>query len=439
MNTILNELLSPLGSLPSDWESITSATVISTIQNYDVSNPNPKLLGVSFDNYLYDLNIQTGLASNPRYTVQIPLIDIAQAPDGKLYGISLQGRATPPNAFPSSLYLIDSDTGKTSLVQRTNILPITEGDLDFDPTTGVMYGVLTQTVFPTLFTINTANGQATQVATIGNQIRDISGIAFDANGRLYALDTKNDEFLEINKLSGEVITNLPLITSTGTKVDLGSTAGMDFNPVTGELFVADGDGIAGLGTNKLYTLNITNGVLNSIGDLGLSKGLSGLEFVWTSAPTPVPDTLTSSPMYRFKNMDQPGTYLFAGGEEAKNIRVNFKNFKEEGLAFSVATEKNDPLLQDFYRFRNTASGREGTYLFAGAEEAASIRANFKDFVEEGLAFYAYPGGMGTADFSRFQNSAIRGTYLFAGPTETASILANFPNFIYEGIAFGASG
>jgi hypothetical protein len=145
-------------------------------------------------------------------------------------------------------------------------------------------------------------------------------------------------------------------------------------------------------------------------------------------------------MYRFQNTGQPGTYLFAGEQEANSIRQSFKNFKEEGFAFQVAIEKSDPLLQPFYRFRNTALGREGTYLFAGEQEAVSIRQNYKNFVEEGLAFYAYGGGSGTGttNFARFQSKTVPGTYLFTGPAETPSVLSN-PNFAYEGTAFAAGG
>ncbi|MDJ0535331.1 MAG: hypothetical protein QNJ70_23060 [Xenococcaceae cyanobacterium MO_207.B15] len=38
---------------------------------------------------------------------------------------------------------------------------------------------------------------------------------------------------------------------------------------------------------------------------------------------------------RFQNSDRPGTYLFATGEERDNIRANFPNFMEEGLAFEA--------------------------------------------------------------------------------------------------------
>ncbi len=148
----------------------------------------------------------------------------------------------------------------------------------------------------------------------------------------------------------------------------------------------------------------------------------------------------TTPIIRFRNNDKPGTYLFAGEQEAISIRKNNKNFVEEGIAFPVAVSKTDPLMQPFYRFKNTDKGREGTYLFAGEQEAASIRKSYKNFVEEGLAFYAFPAGVGggTTDFIRFQNKSLPGTYLFTGPSETKSVLTN-PGFILEGSAFAAGG
>jgi hypothetical protein len=159
----------------------------------------------------------------------------------------------------------------------------------------------------------------------------------------------------------------------------------------------------------------------------------------TTPTTPLKDKLTT-PIIRFQNKDKPGTYLFAGQQEAISIRQNNKNFKEEGLAFQVAVSKDDPLMQPFYRFQNTAKGREGTYLFAGEQEAASIRQNNKNFVEEGLAFYAYSAGVGggTTEFSRFQNKSLPGTYLFTGPSETNSVRNN-SGFTLEGSAFAAGG
>jgi predicted outer membrane repeat protein len=157
-------------------------------------------------------------------------------------------------------------------------------------------------------------------------------------------------------------------------------------------------------------------------------------------PTPEEDPLEAldTEINRFQNTAVPGTYLFAGEEESENIRENFDNFEEEGLAFQVAVEPEDDLIP-LYRFQSTTT--PGTYLFAGEEERQSINENFSEsFNEEGLAFYVYgaDSNVGTT-FYRFQNTARPGTYLFAGPEERQNILDNFPEFVEEGAAFNVEG
>jgi hypothetical protein len=150
-----------------------------------------------------------------------------------------------------------------------------------------------------------------------------------------------------------------------------------------------------------------------------------------------------APMYRLRNDNVPGTYLFVGEQEAQSIAQNplYSNFINEGFAFAVATSQSDPLLRPFYRFANTTPGREGTYLFTGEQETQSIRQNYPNFRLDGLAFYALDAGFGngSTNFSRFQNLDMPGTYLFTGPTESAAILNNYPNFDLEGLAFAAGG
>jgi peptidyl-prolyl cis-trans isomerase A (cyclophilin A) len=158
------------------------------------------------------------------------------------------------------------------------------------------------------------------------------------------------------------------------------------------------------------------------------------EFVDSAFSVTVSSPKLNTPIRRFQNSGVPGTYLFAGESEALGIRANFKDFKEEGLAFQVAVEKTDSLMQPIFRFQNTSI--PGTYLFAGESEAANIRINFKNFKEEGTAFFVYGVGSGQGTtFNRFQNRSRPGTYLFAGPVETNSILANNKNFVLEGAAF----
>ncbi|WP_330203457.1 peptidylprolyl isomerase [Cyanobacterium sp. DS4] len=181
-----------------------------------------------------------------------------------------------------------------------------------------------------------------------------------------------------------------------------------------------------------------------------------------------------TPLYRFQNQDLPGTYLFVGEEERKNILRNFRNFKEEGLAFKSASQANgdtiktgetditikatnllgesaqqsfnvsvtgdvpenenqDQLIR-FNRFQNRDI--PSTYLYASEEESRSIRQNYTNFIEEGIAFYTYGADANLGqDIYRFQNTSQPGTYLFVGEEEKNSILANYPQFVLEGVAF----
>lgn len=139
---------------------------------------------------------------------------------------------------------------------------------------------------------------------------------------------------------------------------------------------------------------------------------------------------------RFQNSNAPEAYIYATGNEVHNIRNNFPDFVEEGIAFNAAIEPDDELIP-FYRFQNNQIS--GAYLFVGEEERNNINAspNFSNiFTEEGIAFYVF--GVGTdqeTTFSRFQNSDVPGTYIYATGIEADNIRNNLPGFIDEGIAF----
>lgn len=90
------------------------------------------------------------------------------------------------------------------------------------------------------------------------------------------------------------------------------------------------------------------------------------------------------PMYRFQSEVNPGTYLFVGEAERNSINDDFADsFTEEGLAFYVYGADSG-LGETVYRFQNLA--QPGTYLFAAEAERDNILANFPNFVEEGAAF-----------------------------------------------------
>ena len=99
---------------------------------------------------------------------------------------------------------------------------------------------------------------------------DVSGLAFDAAGTLYALDTGADALLVLDPADASTLATTPL------SAPLGAVAGMDFDPGSGVIYVADG-GTGG--QDALFTLDVATGVLTTIGPLGLESGLSGLAVV----------------------------------------------------------------------------------------------------------------------------------------------------------------
>ena len=172
-----------------------------------------------------------------------------------------------------------------------------------------------------------------------------------------------------------------------------------------------------------------------------ATGLSGeiVEETFSVAiDNPVNDLVLSSSLTRFQNSEVPGTFVFVSGDEAASIRDDFSQFAEEGIAFNAALEPGDDLIP-FFRFQNEQM--PGTFLFVNEIERNSINAdpNLNNiFTEEGIAFYVYGAGSNQAvSFSRFQNSAVPGTFIYATGDEANNIRNNFPQFVEEGIAFEA--
>ena len=226
------------------------------------------LLGLSFNGQLYDVNIATGAATSPRGTPIQFSVGITFGPNGILYGLTTLG-STPRN----SLISFDPVTGASSTVGETGLDSIVEGDLDFDPTTGILYGLQDAPNAPDpprlLFTMNPSTGNATVIGDVGGA-GDLSAMSFDASGNLFVLNITSDQLLTVNKSTGAIINSVDL------SIDLGTTAGMDFDPMSGDLYVADG---GTFGTNGLYSLDPVSGVLTLIGPTGLPSGLLGLAFV----------------------------------------------------------------------------------------------------------------------------------------------------------------
>ena len=227
---------------------------------------------------LYDVDPATGAATNPRSLGVNSVVGITFGPGGTLYGLM-----TFAGTFPNSLVRIDPVTGNTTVVGATGLDNVFEGDIAFNPATGLLYG-LTDTAGAAdrrnLFTMNPATGAATVVGHIAG-VSDPSALAFSPAGVLYMIDNRNggppDRLYRLDPSTA--------VTTAGVDLSspLGSVSGMAFDPADGTLFLADGS--TG-GSDSLYTVDPSTGSMTRIGGTGplAPDGLGGLAFVPEPGP-----------------------------------------------------------------------------------------------------------------------------------------------------------
>jgi sugar lactone lactonase YvrE len=191
---------------------------------------------------------------------------IAVSPSGTLYGVS-QGfpSDSPPGGM---LYTINVATGAATYVATLDTYVIVEGDIAFDPTSGLLYAIDSQ---GELFTINTSTGAGTVIGTLPGNI-DLSAMTFDASGNLYMVESFGQNLLKVNKTNATVIATLPM-GNVGQQV-----GGLAFVPGNGTLYYA-GD-IPG----KLYTVNTTTGTGSLVGSFAPAVGIWALAYLPDATP-----------------------------------------------------------------------------------------------------------------------------------------------------------
>lgn len=182
--------------------------------------------------FLWDVDPDTGAGSNPRPLGSNGFGALAQSPTGELYAIRFLATA--------DFYEIDPITGTTTFIGPMGASDI-EGGLDFDPTTGILYGVNAGGgVAGGLFTVDLGTGAMTIVGPIldtGGAVIDASALAFDDSGNLYLLRT-NASPMELWQIDPSDASTLSIIPIPG--LSMGSTfaiGGMEFDDSSGRLYV----------------------------------------------------------------------------------------------------------------------------------------------------------------------------------------------------------
>jgi hypothetical protein len=242
------------------------------------------LVGIGIDGTgeLYDVDTASGSLRNPRPTGVPRFSGIAYLPGNGLFGVS---NASVENGASANVLLrIDLATGATTVVGPLGIR-VQEGDVTYEPATGSILGV---NAGGELYRIDPATGAATVIGMVPAppSLQELSGLAFDAAGTLYALDVghsggtvsrgERDRLLTLDPTTGEVLREVPL-----GGPGLGFGAGLAFDPDTGTLFVAEGQGMNSPLNRApgLYTIDPTTGQLNVVGAMEWRYGVSGIAFV----------------------------------------------------------------------------------------------------------------------------------------------------------------
>jgi hypothetical protein len=187
----------------------------------------------------------------------VGLSGIAFHPDGRLFA------TTVTTGNPSTLIQVNPDTGAliaTIGVISDNGTPISIGDLSFQPGTGVLYGITSNTFSAGgfLYTINLSTAAATLIGDTG--IGASGGLGFAPNGTLYQL--AGGSVNVISPVDAHVISSV----STDQFYDgLGVRS-------DGALFASTGGG-----TDTIYIVNPATGQSTFIGNTG-QGGVSDLDF-----------------------------------------------------------------------------------------------------------------------------------------------------------------
>ncbi len=219
---------------------------------------------------LWDVNSTTGAASNPRTVsggINRSPLCIDFAPNGVLYGISLGGAGSPASGM---LFTIVPATGACTFVANLTLPVYVEGDIAFDPTTGILYAV---DGIGALTTINTSTGVCALVGTLPLDLpggADYSGLAFDSHGQLYVWSQFGQVLRRVNKLNATVQSTVPLAPSPG-----GGVGDLVFDPGTGRCFMG-GNSSGGI----LSRVDPVTGVVTPIGSTAPLAG------VWSMTGNP---------------------------------------------------------------------------------------------------------------------------------------------------------
>lgn len=225
--------------------------------DFDINPDNSVALAVTFHenvSKLYTINLMSGKA-NWVGTFGLPVISLAFKTNPVAFATTADNkllRFNPLNGMTNSIDIAGLSTGEQVV------------GLDFRPAKGILYAVTNQS---RLLTLNTANGQATQVGAALSPVLSGTSFGFDFNPTVdrIRLVSSSGQNLRLHPDLGTVVATDGNL-NPGSPVVTGAAYTNNVASATSTLlYVVDSN------TNMLYTQNPPNdGVLVPVGSLGIN-------------------------------------------------------------------------------------------------------------------------------------------------------------------------
>ena len=227
-----------------------------------VSEP-AKTIAVDFmTGDLWDVDLNTGAVSNQLPTAAQYALGLATLPGKPVYTLVSDGSSSGTKFME-----IDPVTGATTWI-ATWPQGIGEGDITFDPTTGILYGITSAGQFGT---IDPLTGVPSLIALIPGLV-DPSAMAFDDQGQLWLLDGWTPgNVREIDPLTGAILSTIAV---TGTPIPPHKIGGMRYDSASGLL-----QAVLSRGSSppaKLWEVDPLTGFASIVGATTPADYLSGL-------------------------------------------------------------------------------------------------------------------------------------------------------------------
>ncbi len=218
-----------------------------------------RMIAIDSSRVMYDVNLATG-AKTPFATATAnagTTAGLAYDVAGDIMYLTSTGN--------DSVYTLDA-TGNAVLIGAYGDPAIVMHGLEYDPTTGKLYGVSSHN--NGLYDISKTTGVATLIGTSGLSSFTNLGYNSDTN-IMYATNSGADSFYTMNLATGATTLIGPLTGPTNPN-------GLAYNSDNGKLYLADNT------TDNLYTIDMQTGLATLIGSMGAGNVL-GLAYI----PAPV--------------------------------------------------------------------------------------------------------------------------------------------------------